>query len=76
MAALGVGGFGLLTSPTSTLGMATPHRRLVRELAPGPRRSNFDLIGLGGGGGGRIHKSLKVYKYPKIPKIVLFSLKV
>ena len=52
MAALGVGGFGLLTSPTSTLAMATPHRRLVRGLTPGPGQSNFDLEGLGGGGGG------------------------
>ena len=36
MAALGVGGFGLLTSPTSALGRVTPHRRLVRRLALGP----------------------------------------
>ena len=34
MAALGVGGFGLLTSPTSALGRVTPHQRLVRRLAP------------------------------------------
>ena len=51
MAALGVGGFGLLTSPTRALGRLTPHRRLVRRLAPGPGRSNLNLIGLGGAGG-------------------------
>ena len=51
MAALGVGGFGLLTSPTSALGRVTPHQRLVRRLAPGPGRSNLDLVGLGGAGG-------------------------
>ena len=50
MAALGVGGFGLLTSPTSALGRVTPHHRLVRRLAPGPGRSNRDLVGLGGAG--------------------------
>ena len=51
VAALGVGCFGLLTSPTSALGRVTPHHRLVRRLAPGPGRSNLDLVGLGEAGG-------------------------
>ena len=51
MAALGVGGFALLTSPTSALGRGTPHHRLVRRRSPGPGRSNLDLVGLGGAGG-------------------------
>ena len=29
----------------------TPHQRLVRRLAPGPGRSNLDLVGLGEAGG-------------------------
>ena len=51
MAELGIGGFGLLTSPTSALGRVTPHHRLVRRLAPGPGRSYLDLVGLGEAGG-------------------------
>ena len=50
MAALGVGGFGLLTSPTSALGRVTPHQRHVRGLTPGFGRNNPDLVGLGGAG--------------------------
>ena len=45
MAELGIGGFGLLTSPTSALGRVTPHHRLVRRLSPGPEQSNLDLVG-------------------------------
>ena len=29
----------------------TPHQILVRRLAPGPGRSNLDLVGLGEAGG-------------------------
>ena len=51
MAAFGVGGYGLLTSPTSALGRVTPHQRLVRRLTPGPGQNILDLVGLGGAGG-------------------------